>query len=256
MAKYEDYINKSKEETIVQEEIDAAAVQQEVRQETTPDVNWQKRYEDLEVAYSRQGQQMGDYRKVIDEFVSTPEIQPEIEVDASPITADDIYDNPAEAVNRAVDAHPAILKAKQLEKDLAEQKAIELRSQFALRHPDYQTVYESTEFANWVAENPLREDLRQRAATFDMTAADALFSLWEAEQQVATSTEQVEAANVASVSLESGVGAESPAAERYSRSEMLDKKIRAKQGDIGAERYVKAHAVAYREALQAGNVRD
>jgi hypothetical protein len=256
MAKYEDYVKKQQEETQVQEEIDAAAVQQEVRESTTPEINWQKRYEDLEVAYSRQGQQMGDYRKVIDEFVSTPDVQPQVEVEVKPITPDDIYDNPAEAVNRAVDAHPAIIRTQELEKELAEAKAKELRDQFALRHPDFQKTYESVEFANWVTADPLRDDLRQRAAQFDMTAADALFTLWEAEQKVVESAQQVEDTQLESVSLETGVGSEPPAPERYSRSEMLDKKIRAKQGDLAAERYVKAHAQAYREALAIGNVRD
>ena len=50
--------------------------------------------------------------------------------------------------------------------------------------------------------------------------------------------------------------AEAPAPERYSRSDMLNQKIRAKQGDSTAEAYVRANAVAYREALMQGNVRD
>jgi hypothetical protein len=37
---------------------------------------------------------------------------------------------------------------------------------------------------------------------------------------------------------------------------MLEMKIRAKQGDPQAERYVQTHAEAYRKALQSGNVRD
>jgi hypothetical protein len=257
MAKYEDYVKKMQEEAAGTDEIDQAAAQQEERKSSTPDVDWQKRYEDLEVAYSQQGQQMGDYRKLIDEFVSTPaESQPE-EVDTSPITPDDIYDNPDEAINRKIDSHPAIIQARKTERELAEQKAQQMRDAFTVKHPDAQTLWSTDEFANWVKDSVTRLELANRAQAFDLTAADALFTLWETEQQSSVQTQAIEAETaVAAVGLESGSADFVEAPERYSRSEMLEQKIAAKQGNLAAERYVKAHGAAYREALAAGNVRD
>jgi hypothetical protein len=256
MAKYEDYVKKMQEEQSGTEEIDQAAAQQEERQVSTPDVDWQKRYEDLEVAYSRQGQQMGDYRRMIDDYVSTPAEATVVE-EIVPITPDDIYENPDEAVRRAVDSHPAIQEAKQLKNDLALEKAQAIRDAFTLKHPDFMQTYNSPEFANWVNANPMREDLRIRAEGFDMTAADALFSLWEIEQDAGQVSQELNTQNaVAQVGLESGTVQAELAPERYSRSEMLEQKIAAKQGDLKAERYVKAHGAAYREALGAGLVRD
>ncbi len=256
MAKYEEYAKKVSEETVVEKELKEAADQQEERKVSTPD-NWEKRYKDLEVAYSQQGQQIGDYRKLVDDYISTPDDSQNDSVEVSPITTDEIYENPDEAVRRAVDSHPAIKEAKQLKEDIAVQKVEALRETFLAAHPDFEETVQSPEFATWVKESPTRIDLATRGNDFDMTSADALFTIWEAEQaatQTSEETQSVEA--LEAVGLESSAGAEAPAPERYSRSEMLEQKIRAKQGNDEAERYVKAHAVRYREALGQGLVRD
>lgn len=252
MARYEDYVKDVGNVTEVSEEIDDAARQQEVRKDT-PAPDWEKRYNDLEVAFSRQGQQMGDYRKMIDDYVTTTPDESQSSVEISPITPDDIYENPDEAVRRAVDSHPAIQKVQDLEKELEHQRTASAIADFGVRHPGYQETYRTSEFANWVNENPMRSELLRRADGLDMTAADALFELWELE---ATKTTTQQANDVDTLGLETGHGADSPAPDRYSRSAMLEQKIRAKQGDLKAEQYVKTHAVPYREALGAGNVRD
>ena len=250
--KYEDYANLARpQEETVEKEINEAAEQQEDRQESTPDVDWQKRYKDLEVAYSRQGQQIGEYRKLVDDYLSsTPE--PTESQEVSPITSDDIFDSPDEAVRRVVDSHPAIKRVADLEAELAERKQAQARDSLAAKHPDFNDYITTPEFANWVQSDQLRLELAQRADKFDMAAADALFSLYEAEH----SKPEVPETPVNSVSLESGSGAEPPAPERFSRSEMLQVMTRAKQGDRQAEEYLKTHMSAYREALATGNVRD
>jgi len=257
MAKYEDFLKKAQEENTGTEEIEQASQQQEERQTSTPAQNWEQRYKDMEVAYSRQGQQMGEYRKLVDEYISTPTESQTVEADTTPITSDDIFDNPDEAVRRAVDSHPAILAVKETQEQLAKQQGVALRDAFTLQHPDSQSTWNTPEFANWVNENPTRQELSRRANEFDMAAADALFTMYDSDLKAKEATQEGEAdAALAAVGLESSTATVELAPERYSRSEMLEHKIRAKQGDLVAERYVKAHAVAYREALGSGNVRD
>jgi len=258
MAKYEDYVHlaqKSNEENAVDNEIIQASEQQEERETSTPDTDWQKRYKDLEVAYSRQGQQLGDYRQLVDGYVetfSTPEDEAADSQEVSPITPDDIYENPDEAVRRAVDSHPAIKRAQELEKELEQTRREAIMAEFNTRHPDFQETVKTPEFANWITEDQTRLELIKRADNFDMVAADALFTMYEAMN----ATPVVSDAELDQVSLESGSGAEAPAPETYSRREMLQIMTRAKQGDRAADDYYKAHAKSYRDALQAGNVRD
>lgn len=257
MANIEDYSPGGKfyKGPEVDAEIDAASQQQEERIDSTPDedIDWEKRYADLNVAYSRQGQQMGDYRKLIDDYVTTTPDNSQDSVETSPITPDDIYENPDEAVRRAVDSHPAIKRVEQLEVELEQQRALSMRDDFTTRHPDFEKTVKTPEFANWVAENQMRSELAQRGDRYDMTAADALLTLWAAENAASQVQRDTD---IDALNLETGTGVESPAPERYSRSEMLQQKIRAKQGDLTAEAYVKTHAVNYRLALGEGNVRD
>lgn len=250
--KYEDYKHLAQPEETVDNEIRDASQQQEDRQESTPNVDWEKRYKDLEVAYSRQGQQIGEYRTLVDNYLtSTPE---EVEETvATPITSDDIYDDPQAAVQRAVDQHPAVKKVADLEAELEKTRREAIMDAFRAKHPDFTEAVASPEFANWVNEDPTRIELTRRADGFDMIAADALMTLWE-QSQAASS--QASAAEVEQVVLESGSGAEPPAPDRYSRSEMLRIMTRAKQGDLEAQEYMKMHAAAYREALTSGSVRD
>jgi len=252
MAKYEDYLPGGPKytgpEEVLEEEIGEAEVQQEERVSTPVDVDWEKRYTDLEVAYSRQGQQMGDYRALIDEHISTPEAEAAGPIEVNPITPDDIYEDPDAAVRRAVDSHPAIQEARDLKKELADQRLLVERQEFQGRHPKMQETITSPEFANWVNEDPMRLELARRADGWDIASADALFALYEGNtaQQVVPPV----------VELESGYGSETPVAEQYSRSEMFNQKVRAKQGDHAAQAYVKQHGAAYRIALGEGNVRD
>ena len=256
MAKYEDFLPGGSrytgpEVTGVDAEIESAQAQQEERL-STPDINWEERYKNLEVAYSRQGQQMGDYRSLIDNYVSTTPDEPVVQVETVPITPDDIYENPDEAVRRAVDSHPAIVEAKELKAELAQNAVAAKRNDFASKHPDFEITAGTDEFGSWVREDATRLELAHRADAFDMTAADALFTLWEVSQTPVNNP----ANSVEHLSLESGQGATHLAPDRYSRSEMFAQKVRAKQGDPAAEAYVKANGAAYREALSTGNVRD
>lgn len=258
MAKFEDYQKTpSPEEDKLDAEVVDAANQQEERVVSTPDTDWEKRYKDLEVAFSRQGEQMGDYRKLVDNYISTPDEDSQETIDSSPITPDEIYENPDEAVRRAVDSHPAIQEVKTLKQEMEVNKVTALRADFDTRHPDSQQTWITPEFASWVRENPMRGELAQRANQFDMASADALFTLYEDEEAAKQTLEETQAADaVDAAGLETGVGSEPPVPERYSRSEMLEQKIRAKQGIQEAQRYVKHHAQTYREALEQGLVRD
>lgn len=273
MASYEEYAKKylqQEGEGELGNEIQDAAAQeadrprdpatgQFVAEDATPSVDWETRYKELEKLNSRQAQDLGNYRKLVDDYISnpTPANEPAVNEDPSPITADDLYDDPNSAISKAVENHPAIREAREVKARLEAEAAAKELTEFRSRHTDMDEIIADPAFKNWVFENQTRMALAQTADAGDLTAADALFSLYKAEKgltQVQSASEQERA--VAQANLEGGYGAEPPAPERYSRSEMLEMKIKAKQGDLAAERYVNTHAAAYREALASGNVRD
>ena len=256
MSNYADYLPggsmyQGPEQAVVEDEIEAAQYQQTERKEAPVQVNWEDRYKNLEQAFSKQGQQIGDYRKLIDDYVaSTPEVTKEVVEEVRPITPDDLYENPDEAVRRAIDSHPAIRRAQELEKVLQDQQHRKVKEDFMQRHPEFDVTIASADFAEWVRQNPMRLELAQRADGYDLTAADALFTLWENSHPVA------QPRSIDELQLEVGSGSENAAEERYSRSKMLEQKILAKQGNRKAEAFVRVHARRYRDALARGNVRD
>lgn len=256
MAKYEDYLNK---QDGISGEIDDASQQQTERQQeagSTQQTDWEQRYKELEKLNSRQAQTLGEYRKTIDEFIANPTSSDEanqVEEDHKPITYEDLYDNPNDAILRAVETHPAIREARELKEQMARTERDRAKEGFVERHPDYEDISSSPEFQNWVAETPMRMDLYQRGDRYDFSAADALFSLYKAEKGIkeVNSQRSIEQAELVESSGE--LVTEPP---KYSRHEYVKKLQRAKQGDLDAEDWVKANASAYRQALQAGNVRD
>jgi|8_EtaG_2_1085327.scaffolds.fasta_scaffold00672_14 hypothetical protein len=253
MAKYEDYA-KVQQDSGENQEIKEAQVQQEEREASTPEVNWEQRYLELEKVASRKENENHALKRMVDDYITS---EPEPQVKEPPeITVDKLYDNPSEVFDEQISAHPAVQRVEELEQKLARREQEEAEAKFAASHPDYTKIVSTPEFANWVAENPTRIYLAQAADAFDFSSADALFSLYKAEKGLKTATAEIEQeASIQAVSLEAPASGEPPPPQEYSRSEMVKMKTQAKQGNLEAEDYVRAHSAAYLQALSEGNVR-
>ena len=265
MAKFEDYLPGGDSDPNapaggLDAEITDAQKDQQAREENATAVDWEERYKNLEVLNSQQAQTVGEYRRVIDSYITadpTPASEPVVEEPLTPITSQDLYDNPEDAINKAVANHPAIKRAEQIEAQLeAHQKGVAV-STFKESHPDYETIKNTPEFASWVDDSPTRLALAQAANRWDMNSADALFSLYKAESGISKlQTEKQESTAIQQASLEDTTAALTLNAPKYSRQEFVDQKIMAAQGDQKAERWINANIASYRLALQSGNVRD
>ena len=260
MAKFEDYLPQGAKDPLrskegIDDEIDLAADKQATRQTTdsTSLVDWETRYKELERLNSRQAQTLGDYRKTIDEFIMnpTPSDAATGEEEPTPITYEDLYTNPNDAIHKSVDTHPAIQEVQALKQQRELDKRMAEKAKFVEAHSDYEEIANSPEFQNWVIDSPTRVDLYQRG--HDFNAADALFSLYKAEKGVTAAQNQQDIDQAELVS-SSGELVVEPA--KYSRSEYISKLTKARQGNLEAEDWVKRNAAGYRQALEVGNVRD
>jgi len=253
--KYDDYVKVEAQDGLEKEIVDAGKQQAARHDGSTPPTDWETRYKELEKLNSRQAQTLGEYRRTIDDFIAspTPKKTDEPITAPEPISLDDIYSDPNAAVLRAVESHPAIREARALKEELVRDKREKALGKFTERHSDYQEISRTPEFQNWVVENPTRMDLFQRGNQYDFNAADALFSLYKAEQGLS----QVRAAqNIQKAELVSSSGELVQDPPKYSRSEYINKLKRSKQGDLDAADWIRVHARGYREALGSGNVRD
>lgn len=260
MANYADYVQ---QEGGIEQEIGDAQNQQAERERnpdngqfvaSTPETDWEQRYKELEKLNSRQAQTLGDYRKTIDEFIASPTpSSSESHEEPSPITVDDLYEDPNAAIFRAVDQHPDVQSARALKVNYEAQERARQAQAFMDKHPDCQDIGKSPEFQNWVVEDTTRSDLYQRSDNYDFAAADALFNWYKAEKGIQAATAQADIQQAELIS-SSGELVQEPA--KYSRHEYINNLKRAKQGDLDAEDWVRQNAAGYRQALSSGNVRD
>jgi len=258
---FEKYAKKEQEaqEEGLSTEITQASDQQEERG-STPDVDWETRYKDLEQHNSRQAQELGSlrtdnaqYKTAFDDFLLNDSPTPaESQPDPTPITNDDLFDRPDEVINRAIENHPAIREAQETAEQQRRQAILQAKASFEGKHPSYQETMSNPDFSTWVKESGTRVGLAQRADKWDFEAADALFS--QALQGMTQQTQQ--AAALEQATLESAGVGDAPPDKKFSRHEMREVMISAKQGDPKAERYYNSVLPAYRAALAAGEVTD
>lgn len=231
---------------------------------STPETDWEKRYKDLETHNSRQAQELGTlrnevgkYQTAFDQYLLGDNPTPTQEQTPFRVTSDDLFEKPDEVINQAVENHPAIRAMKEAEERRKQEELMTAQAQFQQKHPNYQETVQDPTFAEWVRTNPARVQLAQQADGYDFNSADVLFSLWEQEQQLngLTTQNRSEQAFQQAQLEEAGVG-EPPPQSQYSRREMREYMIAAKQGDVKAERYLEAHMPKYRAALANGSVTD
>ena len=138
-----------------------------------------KMHQELEKLNGRQAQEVGELRKLTDEYLKREllkkeAVQPpkEDEVDY----AQRMYNDPLGVVNETVDKHPAIVEAKRQAESFKQQQVLQrLNNQF----PDWESTIQKPEFAEWINSSSIRLRLFAEANNqYDYDAASELLSTW------------------------------------------------------------------------------
>jgi hypothetical protein len=128
----------------------------------------QRSYTELERRMSQQGQELGELRKYADTLIKRP--APEVE-------ETDFFEDPAKAVSSAIEGNDRIrtLEERQQQIELAT-----ARSELMRRHPDYQKIDESPEFAKFINSSKVRQRAYLEASrNMDVEIADELMSQYK-----------------------------------------------------------------------------
>lgn len=136
-------------------------------------------YAELEKAYGRQGNEMGELRKWTDTLISntTKHSQETSAPKEEEIDFDTDPENAAKLLIRKELANAI----KPLQEQAGMSKAESVRNQLKTNHPGYEDVINDPKFANWVAASPVRSELYQRADTkLEYEAIDELLSTYNA----------------------------------------------------------------------------
>jgi hypothetical protein len=118
---------------------------------------------------------------------------------------DDFFADPASAVNRQVEKHPAVLEARQA---ALEMKRMKTAQQLSSKHPDFATIAQDAGFQDWVKSSAIRLNLFARAdAEYDFESADELLSTYKELKQIKQQNQVQQSANVESKAQEQAMRA-------------------------------------------------
>lgn len=201
-----------------------------------------------EQALSRQGQTVGEQKKVIDQFIQfqlsdkTTNSKPEVK----PITTDALFENPDKAIKQVVDSSEVNTKVQDHDKRLnalamqLEQERFETRHEGKVRE-----IVSDPAFHSWVQSSPHRLRMAQQLDRFDFAAGDDLINLWKDYQEVndiKNKRDEVQAQrqkNLKAAKTEgNGVSGEQSPKQKYSRLEISSLMTKAKAGDREARKLV------------------
>ncbi len=148
-----------------------------------------KAYKDLETAFSRQGQELGEYRRLSLTLAETSTRTPveKTEEKRHEVTTDDLFADPNKALDDVIESHPAVKRARESAENLERQLA---QREFESRNPKYKEDAKDPDFHKWVQGNHALLKLAQRADSYDFEAADQLFSLWTEKKSIGETVEK------------------------------------------------------------------
>ena len=182
----------------IQQEATAEVEQPQVEEPSLPEKYQGKSLEEVvqmhqeaEKLLGRQSSEVGELRKVVDDYISsqTPTPAPQQQT-VEPEDDIDYFTDPQAAVNRAIENHPKIREAEQYTAQYKKQSSL---ATLQTKHPDMQTILKDPKFAEWIKASKIRTQLFVAAdQQYDADSADELFTLWKERKQVVQQTANVE----------------------------------------------------------------
>lgn len=194
-------ITNQQEQTTSLEPADAVNTEPEVKQE--PEVPEKYRgksldeivrmHQEAEKLIGRQAQEVGENRRLLDQFIKQQLEQKHDTQQPSKAQEIDWFEDPAKAVNQAVENNPIL---KQLQEQQAQQAQLVALQTIEKAHPDYLDIAQSEDFAQWVQGSKVRMGIFAKANNYDVDSAMELLETYKSLRNVKTQkAEQVKAAD-------------------------------------------------------------
>ena len=165
-----------------------------------------KMHQEAEKLIGRQANEVHEVRSLADQLLKQ-QLDSKAK-EAKPIEEsleEDFFADPASAVNRQVEKHPAVLEARQA---ALEMKRMKTAQQLSSKHPDFATIASDTGFQDWVKSSAIRLNLFAKAdAEFDFESADELLSTYKELRQIKQQNQVQQSANVESKAQEQAMKA-------------------------------------------------
>jgi hypothetical protein len=142
-----------------------------------------KMHQEAEKLIGRQANEVYEVRSLADQLLKQQlETQARTQAPIEESLEDDFFVDPAKAVNRQVEKHPAVIEARQA---ALEMKKMKTAQQLSAKHPDFTVIAQDAGFQDWVKSSQIRLNLFAKAdAQYDFEAADELLSTYKELKQI------------------------------------------------------------------------
>lgn len=169
-------------------------------------------YKALNQAFSRQGNDMGELRRLTDELIKPKEPPKEI----------DFYDDPKAFVEQIISQHVAPLK-----QTVDSTTHRDVLARLDKEHSGWRDTVDSPEFVAWKNASPIRTELYQRnQGAVDYAAAKDLLENWELSQGNRQETAEAKRQqDLNAVKTETGSSSERPSKKVFRRADVIRLKI-------------------------------
>jgi hypothetical protein len=182
-----------------------------------------KMHMEAEKLIGRQGSEVGELRKLVDDYIRTQATTKQ-QLRTESTEEVDFFADPKKAVENAIENHPKIREAEALTLEMQRAKAL---NALQTTHPDYQQIVTDPGFQQWVMASKVRQELFLRAdQRYDYDAASELLSSYKerrgaAQQTVAAEKEaRSKTIKAATTTVASGSD-EAPSKKFYRRSDIM-----------------------------------
>ncbi len=207
-------------------------------------------HQEAEKLLGRQSTEVGELRKIVDNFIKNKaEETRQTETKTTSEPEIDFFDNPQEAVNKAISSSEEVKQMKEL---LAKQQQQDIITKISAKHPDYVEIVQDTNFVEWVKGSPVRIELLQRADKYDFDAADEILSSWKERKDFVNKAKEVneqDRKQQRKAATTGGKGSSEPASRKiYKRADIVNLMIK------NPERY-KANIDEFEKAYREGRVK-
>lgn len=167
-------------------------------------------------------QEVIEVRKLADELIKS-----QLSTKPEKVEEIDFFENPQEAVRRAVESNPDLLQAKKFAIEARQEQSQQRLTQM---HPDFRQVVVDEGFTAWKNASKIRQQLFKQAEAYDVDAADELLSTYKAisatkQRQVSESDSAARSKSISAASVDVG-GSGDSTRKIFRRSDLIRLKMR------------------------------
>ena len=187
---YNDYVQNEEPQEVIEEHVeDEDELPSKYKGKDVKDII--AMHQNAEKLLGKQSSEVGELRKVVDDFIRTQTVTQQEQAPAQTADIDDLdfFENPKQAISQMLENHPSVKQSQQMAVQLAQQQTV---AQLKANHPDYTQIVSDNGFIEWVGKSKVRTELLRKADAYDFDSADELFTTWKERQALVNDTVKTE----------------------------------------------------------------